>query len=546
MTLEFIKPSYSAVKSVNGQTGAVKITAEDLGAATKSDLVDYATTEYVESAVAGVEVDLTGVATEEYVIKKIAEAELSGGDVDLSAYYTKSETNAEINKAVAAIPSVDLSNYATKDEVPSVEGLATEQYVNDAIANIEVGEGVEGPQGPQGEPGPQGPEGPQGEQGPIGPEGPAGKDGQDYVLTEEDKAEIAGMVEVTGGEGGSVEVDGFSITVNEDGKLASTLGGGKTFAMDKTVIIQSNMPEPQTCFDFNWSRVNFFPEITAAGQSLGVTNQSIPSQYTYTLEYVIDGTTYTQEGLVLPAGHTSIALKNDPYLESITWAYDYRMELTVRDAESFYQNKYISDVKLYVEPIYNYVPIDGRFVPIDNETLIADASGIIKATNRLYPASGSDVGVYGGGATNNSYGFNWGEQTYTSGYEQVAMGYNCKAYGGTVGGFAIGHSAEVSSPGYGHVALNGAKASGVYACALNQGIARSQNQTALGSFNVVDSQGKYVLLVGNGHDGSPSTAFAVGFNGDAEVSGALILTSPNGTRYRITVTDSGELNAVAE
>lgn len=41
--------------------------------------------------------------------------------------------------------------------------------------------------GPQGVPGPQGPEG---EQGPIGPAG------QDYVLTEEDKQEIAGMVEI--------------------------------------------------------------------------------------------------------------------------------------------------------------------------------------------------------------------------------------------------------------------------------------------------------------------------------------------------------------
>lgn len=48
--------------------------------------------------------------------------------------------------------------------------------------------------GPQGVPGPTGP---QGEQGPKGETGPAG---QDYVLTEADKQEIAGMVEVSGGE----------------------------------------------------------------------------------------------------------------------------------------------------------------------------------------------------------------------------------------------------------------------------------------------------------------------------------------------------------
>ena len=76
-------------------------------------------------------------------------------------------------------------------------------------------QGIQGPQGEKGEKGetgekgadgavgPQGPIGETGPQGEIGPQGPAGqdgKDGSDYVLTEEDKAEIAGMVEVTGGD----------------------------------------------------------------------------------------------------------------------------------------------------------------------------------------------------------------------------------------------------------------------------------------------------------------------------------------------------------
>lgn len=55
---------------------------------------------------------------------------------------------------------------------------------------------IMGPAGPQGE---QGPMGPQGAAGAQGPEGPAGADGKDYVLTEEDKSEIAGMVEAPGG-----------------------------------------------------------------------------------------------------------------------------------------------------------------------------------------------------------------------------------------------------------------------------------------------------------------------------------------------------------
>ena len=90
-------------------------------------------------------------------------------------------------------------------------------------------DGAQGPAGPQGEPGatgatgpkgdkgdkgergetgatgamgPQGPAGPQGEKGDTGatgPQGPSGADGKDYVLTEADKQEIAGMVEGTGG-----------------------------------------------------------------------------------------------------------------------------------------------------------------------------------------------------------------------------------------------------------------------------------------------------------------------------------------------------------
>lgn len=52
--------------------------------------------------------------------------------------------------------------------------------------------GDKGEQGPVGETGEAGPQGPQGE---TGPQGPKGDDGTDYVLTEADKEEIAGIVE---------------------------------------------------------------------------------------------------------------------------------------------------------------------------------------------------------------------------------------------------------------------------------------------------------------------------------------------------------------
>lgn len=112
------------------------------------------------------------VATKEYVSQKIAEAQFSGADVDLSAYYTKTEVDAAID-AIELLPG-------------------------------EKGEkGDKGDKGDKGEQGIPGEKGEQGEPGKDGADGAPGADGKDYVLTEADKQEIAGMVEVSGGEGGT-------------------------------------------------------------------------------------------------------------------------------------------------------------------------------------------------------------------------------------------------------------------------------------------------------------------------------------------------------
>lgn len=65
--------------------------------------------------------------------------------------------------------------------------------------------GDKGERGEKGATGAQGPQGPEGPQGPQGPQGPAGTAGKDYVLTDADKQEIAGMVEVTGGGGAAID-----------------------------------------------------------------------------------------------------------------------------------------------------------------------------------------------------------------------------------------------------------------------------------------------------------------------------------------------------
>ena len=141
------------------------------------DLTGYATETYVDAAIAAIpQPDLsgyalkseipstTGLATEEYVGQKIAEAQLGGGEVDLSNYYTKSEVDTAIGQIeLTPGPKGDKGDKGDKGE-PGAQGP----------------QGLQGPAGPQGEQGPKGLQGDIGPMGPVGPKGdtgPAGADG---------------------------------------------------------------------------------------------------------------------------------------------------------------------------------------------------------------------------------------------------------------------------------------------------------------------------------------------------------------------------------
>lgn len=72
-------------------------------------------------------------------------------DTELEKYaqkdtvYTKEETlsKAEIEEKIDAIPQPDLSGYALKSEIPSTEGLASEEFVKSEIEKIDVTEQLE-------------------------------------------------------------------------------------------------------------------------------------------------------------------------------------------------------------------------------------------------------------------------------------------------------------------------------------------------------------------------------------------------------------------
>lgn len=77
----------------------------------------------------------------------------------------------------------------------------------------------------------RGAQGPVGPAGPQGVQGPAGADGRDYILTEADKQEIAGMVG-TGG-GSSVELD---TTLTQSGKAADAKAVGDAIGDISTAL----------------------------------------------------------------------------------------------------------------------------------------------------------------------------------------------------------------------------------------------------------------------------------------------------------------------
>ena len=79
-----------------------------------------------------------GVDLSDYVTKSELQAKLDALhiNIDLSSYATKEELTQAIN-------SIDLSSYALKTEIPSLNGYATTEYVDNAIANVPSGGNVD-------------------------------------------------------------------------------------------------------------------------------------------------------------------------------------------------------------------------------------------------------------------------------------------------------------------------------------------------------------------------------------------------------------------
>ena len=126
--------------TLNGENAATESYVDDAIANIEfptTDLTDYVTKEYVDDAIDGIDIpetDLTGYATETFVTTKIAEAKLEGNDVDLSGYVTKDDIKDFIPSEYITETELDEKGYLTEHQ--SLDGLATEQYVDDVKTEL--------------------------------------------------------------------------------------------------------------------------------------------------------------------------------------------------------------------------------------------------------------------------------------------------------------------------------------------------------------------------------------------------------------------------
>ena len=108
--------------------------------------IDYLVSDSVNHITKDEVPNLEDCATKDYVDEVVSNIEIP--EQDLSNYATKDEIPtvpvnvSELNNDAGYLTEhQDVSHLALKSEIPSIEGLATETYVNEAINNIEIPEG---------------------------------------------------------------------------------------------------------------------------------------------------------------------------------------------------------------------------------------------------------------------------------------------------------------------------------------------------------------------------------------------------------------------
>lgn len=183
------------------------------------------------------------------------------------------------------------------------------------------------------------------------------------------------------------------------------------------------------------------------------------------------------------------------------------------------------DITFYTK--YSLKQLDEKYIPNSIKESIGKKAGL-KVEGTVYTIDGEEITASIGAEIFNDYENNIATGTYSSakGHKTVALGTSSYAEGRDTKAI----SAITHAEGYGTIA------SGLH-------------QHVQGEYNIEDTEDKYAHIVGNGTaDSARSNAHTLDWQGNAWYQGsveatAIILKSPNGTRFSITVGDDGVLSA---
>lgn len=174
---------------------------------------------------------------------------------------------------------------------------------------------------------------------------------------------------------------------------------------------------------------------------------------------------------------------------------------------------------------YQYkIPMDNPSFTFGTRTLNANEGAFsfavgddVQATNRCSYAEGN------GTKSSGFYSHAEGCGAISSGSASHAEGYYSKATGDK----SHAEGSGTASGKYSHAEGSDTIASGQYSHAQNTGTkARSEAQTAIGKFNVEDTNNEYALIIGNGTYSNRSNALTVDWNGNVNAVGSI---TQNGT-----------------
>ena len=388
-------------------------------------------------------------------------------------------------------------------------------------------QGIQGPQGEKGEKGDTGEKGadgavgPQGEQGPIGETGPQGPAGENYVLTEEDKAEIAGMVEVTGG--GSVAIDGTTIIENADGTISTAVGGSKQLGPEPTPIWHYNNATGKTTWTASNGRVSIFQDYQVNYAPFANMDSSFKYVMYVESRRASTGETHSASGMI-QYSNANIWNCVEPIQCGAFKITDCGMYSNssqgffLSTSGATYQDDYITVMKIMPQRGYVYEQIDSGFIKIggglklngDGE-IVSELAGL-KVTNGTVHNDGNSLSNTNGGnfadsvllGKNNGPNYSMQSQRHNA----ILLGnHNTAGNNYTVG---VGFDNYVTD---------------IYSVAVGRGLdVASRNQMVTGKYNLGDYISEYTYIIGNGNDnGTRKNALTINADNQVHVPGNLVV-----------------------